>query len=440
MVILGLGSNIGDRYTHLRDAISQLKRLKSLEIQCISPVYESEALIPPETNAGDAWNVPFLNLAIKAKTNLTPEALLAALKSIEKILQRKETARWYPRNIDIDILAWDDLILSSEHLTIPHANLDQRPFALWPLLDVAPNWVHPEFQKPAAALAQPWGDQFSGNAPLKTKQINASIEEAKLVGILNITPDSFSDGGLCFNPENALLQAKKCVAEGASVLDIGAESTRPNATPITLEEEWQRLLPVIKLIKAELPAVNLSVDTYHPETAEKVLGLGIDFLNDVTGFQKTIMQQLAREADIPIIFMHSLTVPASKTVLIPEDKNPIEVVYHWAQLKIEAFLKQGFRLENLIFDVGIGFGNSPKQAIQLLRHIEVFHALGVKLYVGHSRKSFLNAITDKHCSDRDFETAVISGLLAKKQVHYLRVHNVALSQQAIRLNKHLLNQ
>ena len=350
-------------------------------------------------------------------------------------MRREKTARWYPRNIDIDILTWNDEIILEEHLTIPHAGLEERPFALWPLFDLTPDWVHPQLNRSARELVKHWGDKYSGNSPLKTRPVNADLEATQLVGIINVTPDSFSDGGLCFKPENALLQAKKCVEEGATILDVGAESTTYNAINITPKEEWERLLPILYLIKSNLPNTKISLDIRNPETAQKGLEFGIDFLNDVKGFQDPKMRSLAVDAGIPIVFMHSLTIPANKAILIPEDQNPVSLIYEWGERQIDAFLKAGMKLENLIFDVGIGFGNSPSQAIRLLKNIDVFHALGVKLYLGHSRKSFLNVLTDKHFSDRDFETAVISGILAKKNIHYLRVHNVAMSKRAIQLNQ-----
>lgn len=442
MVILGLGSNIGDRYQYLRTAITYLKKLPSVVVEKISPVYESEALIPPD--AQDtlidrraqyyAWDLPYLNLAMKISTSLSPVELIAELKTIEKNMDREQNARWYPRTIDIDILAWDDRIVSENHLKIPHVGLESRPFALWPLSDVAPDWVHPLLKKPVAELVKPWGDKFSGLAPLKTRQVNADIMPTQLVGVINVTPDSFSDGGLCFTPENAFLKARKCIEEGASVLDIGAESTRPNAKPLSPQEEWQRLLPVLSLIKMELPTAKISLDTRHPETAEKALKLGIQYLNDVSGFHSPRMRALALAAQIPLIFMHSLGIPADNKNVIPEDQDPVAVVFEWAQAQRDLFLKEGFQLENLIFDLGIGFGNTAEQAFKLLKNIDVFHTLGVKLYVGHSRKSFLNLVTQKGFANRDTETAIISGILAKKNIHFLRVHEVAVNKMALTIH------
>ena len=444
MVILGLGSNIGDRTEHLRTAIAYLKNIKAITIEKISPVYESEALIPPDhqgksldrTSQQYAWDLPYLNLAIKISTSLAPEQLIVELKTIEKRMEREHNARWYPRNMDIDILAWDNHTISTDKLTIPHVHLESRPFALWPLFDVAPDWVHPILKKSAAELVGHWGGKFSGQAPLKTRQVNADITPTQLVAAINVTPNSFSDGGFCFTPENALLKAKKCVEEGAAIVDIGAEATSPTGiAAISWQEEWQRLLPVLNLIKAELPQTKISIDTYHVKTAEKVLNLGIDYLNDVTGFRDPSMRALARAAQIPFVFMHSLSVPARRDLVIPEDHNPVTVIFDWAKQQIDLFLQEGFLLDNLIFDVGIGFGNTAAQAFTLLKHIEKFHELGVKLFVGHSRKSFLNLVTQNGFANRDNETAIITGMLAKKNVHFLRVHEIAMNKRALHISQ-----
>ena len=138
-IILGLGSNIGHRIAHLREALCQLEKISELQIEHYSPVYESDALLPDAAPAG--WDQPYLNMAVRCVSSLSPAALLAQLKAIEQAMGRSYYARWSPRIIDIDILAWGTLRLDSAALTIPHPELEKRPFALWPLLDVMPEWT-----------------------------------------------------------------------------------------------------------------------------------------------------------------------------------------------------------------------------------------------------------------------------------------------------------
>src|SRR3990167_2734641 len=167
MIVLVLGSNIGDRLHHLRKALQAIKAIPHLTVEQVSPVYHSEALLPD--NAPLDWDQPYLNVACRCDTTLEPLALLKQLKTIEWSIGRKpEIRHWGPRILDIDILAWDDRVIKSDLLTIPHENLLERPFALWPLADVAAFWRFPlagPFEnKMAAELVVSWGSRFSGDA------------------------------------------------------------------------------------------------------------------------------------------------------------------------------------------------------------------------------------------------------------------------------------
>ncbi|MCE3231963.1 MAG: folKP [Rickettsiaceae bacterium] len=242
----------------------------------------------------------------------------------------------------------------------------------------------------------------------------------KLVGILNITPDSFSDGGKFTQVSSALLQAEKLITDGAAVIDIGAESTRPNAIPINADEEWQRLeqiLPaIIKLCHQR--QVLASLDTRHAFTAEKAIDLGIDWINDVDGFNQSGMIDTVKNSHAHLVFMHSLGVPADKNKTLPSNIDVIQLVYQWAENKILQLQQAGIAKEHLIFDPGIGFGKTPLQSWQLINNIEAFQSLGVKILVGHSRKSFLGD------GDRDVATLAVSKELIVKKVDYLRVHEI----------------
>ena len=216
MLIIGLGSNSGDRLAHLPNALGLIKSLAEVEIKQLSPVYLSDALLLEQAPA--EWDLPFLNVALRCETTLEPFALLKKLQTIEKKLGRQSTSPpWSPRIIDIDLLAWGDTIINHEALTIPHAHLLNRPFALWPLADVAPFWCLPGQSKTAAQLVEKWGSRFTGHAPLHTKQIYQRIDTPQLVGIVNITPDSFSDGGKFLDAEKAWstgFRSRSCWSRG----------------------------------------------------------------------------------------------------------------------------------------------------------------------------------------------------------------------------------
>src|SRR3990167_8329185 len=157
MVILGLGSNVGDKLANLRFALHLIKKIPAFSVAHVSPVYLSDALLPD--NAPVTWDTPYLNLALLCETTLTPYALLHHVKEIEKKIGRAPEKVWGPRIIDIDILGWDALIQHDEKLHIPHEHLDERPFALWPLADVAPFWMDPLNNKTAAEIVTKWGSR-----------------------------------------------------------------------------------------------------------------------------------------------------------------------------------------------------------------------------------------------------------------------------------------
>lgn len=439
MLILGLGSNLGDRLQHLRNAIDELKQSSLITIKKISPIYLSDALLP--TDAPTHWNIPYLNIAVSCETSAPPEKVLAEIKQIEKKMGRREQKiHWGPRIIDIDILAYGDLIINTPELTIPHIGLQERPFALWPLADIAPFWIYPapglHQGKTAAEMVEPWGSRFSGHTFFGTKQILQRIESPQLVGIINVTPDSFSDGGECLKLENAIQQAIRLMQGGAEIIDIGAESTAPHATAIDAETEWKRLAPIliaIKEIQQTLPIQpKISIDTRHALTAERALALGVDWINDVSGLDSPDMQSLIAAAKVDCVVMHHLSLPERRDHILPRNQNPIPLVYEWGQRRIETLERVGIAREKIIFDPGIGFGKVAEQSLAILQNVQAFKSWDVRLLIGHSRKTFLSLLTALPFAERDLETAVISIPLAKMGVDYLRVHHVEMVSRALR--------
>jgi 2-amino-4-hydroxy-6-hydroxymethyldihydropteridine diphosphokinase/dihydropteroate synthase len=423
MIILGLGSNVDDRLSILRQALALIKKIPTLSVRQVSPVYVSNALMPEGAPA--AWDMPYLNCALRCEADLLPRQLLAQLKEIENTLGRKPLEKWAPRPVDIDILAWDDLVCADDILQIPHEQLQTRPFALWPLADVAPEW----------------GPRFNDAAPLRTRQIAQRIDTPQLVGILNITPNSFSDAEI-YTPENAAM--RQCVAlveGGAEILDIGAEATSPGAVPISSEEEWRRLQDILPEIIARKNSLHIppkiSVDTRHPETAKKALALGVDWINDVSGLSNPAMLDVIAMHHCDVVIMHELGLPADKRRVLPLEKNPLEAVYAWGEKTLAFLANAGIKRERIILDVGIGFGKNPQQSLALLRQIGAFKNLNTRIMVGHSRKSFLKQFTLKSPAERDVETLSISLYLAQQAVDYLRLHNVDMCARAFKVTQAL---
>ena len=440
MVILGLGSNLSDRLAHLRKAMHALQHIPGLRVLQTSPVYISDAMLPE--NASAHWNLPYLNLALRCEVACAPIELLEHIKKIELNMGRDiHSEHWSPREIDIDILAWDDLIFSNDKLSIPRSSMLERPFQLWPLADLAPTWVYPlsghAHGKTAAELVETWGSRFSGRAPFKTRQIYQRIDTPRLVGIVNVTPDSFSDGNLFLNSESALQQALALVRGGAEIIDIGAESTAPNATPLDAETEWSRLESVLNLLRENknhfLLPPKISVDTRHAIVAEKALQLGADWINDVTGLTDPAMQEVVAQSHAECVVMHHLSIPASRQQVLPRGTDPVKLIYEWGAKHLDQLEKAGIARSRMIFDPGIGFGKVPEHSLMLIKHIQQFAQLDVRLLVGHSRKSFFSLFTDKAFSERDVETMVASLFLARQGVDYLRLHDVEMCARGFRL-------
>lgn len=443
MVILGLGSNLGDRLAQLRHALLLIQKIPLLTVVRVSPLYISDPLLPE--NAPASWdNKPYLNLAIYCKTVLDPLDLLHHLKKIEIDVGRKPEKDWGPRIIDIDILAWDDRVLDHPKLTIPHECLPERPFALWPLSDLVPDWIYPvqgeHFGKTAAELVSVWGSRFSGDAPLHTRQIQQRIDTSELVGIINVTPDSFSDGGNSQEVSAAIQHAHQLVIDGATVLDLGAESTAPLAKPITQQEEWQRLEPILQKIMLEKTAMlippKISVDTRNIETAQKALALGVDWINDVSGLTNPDMCQLLAEQNTDVVVMHQLSFPANAKIVLKGD--PIKPIFEFAENCLKICDRYGIATNRIIFDVGIGFGKTPEQSLKLLQNIQQFQVFDLRLLMGHSRKSFLTLFTELKPAERDVETLTMSLYLSSQSVDYLRVHNVDACARAFKISTALV--
>lgn len=406
-IYLGLGSNLGNRHDNLRRALAALGEA-GIAVDRVSPVVESPALLP--TDAPADWNAPFLNLVAVCREAPGPERLLATLKRIEGDLGRADARHWAPRPIDIDILIYNDVTMSSAQLEIPHPGLVDRAFALTPLAHLSPGLVIPGTNGTAQAL----NARLSQRMPL-------------WMGILNLTPDSFSDGGRHASWTALEAAIDTMIANGVHYLDFGAESTRPGATSLTADEEWARLEPALTAVTAKLAddplRPRLSVDTYHAEVAAKAIALGIDAINDVSGLTQTEMIELATSSEAEFIAMHNLGLPADPGRTLATNRDAIDQLEAWLEARLEAWTGAGIDFDRLIFDPGVGFGKNPLQSLEILRGIERFGELPFRLLVGHSRKSFMRGLAGED-SRRDLFTIGASLSLCERGVDILRVHNV----------------
>lgn len=250
----------------------------------------------------------------------------------------------------------------------------------------------------------------------------------KIWGILNITPDSFSDGGKYFSIESSLKHAQGLIDLGADVIDIGAESTRPGAKVLSFEEEWGRLKDILPLIKEIKKNVLVSLDTTKGEIVKKAINY-IDIINDVSGFGDPAMLDIVRNSGLPAVLMHNLGVPADPSKTVSEELNIMEEIPKWFAKKLETL-----QITNLILDPGIGFGKTAAQSLEIIKNISALHKFNLPILVGHSRKSYMKLLD---IDDKDTATAIVSVHLAQKKVQHIRVHNVALNKQFLEIHDKL---
>lgn len=409
---IGAGSNLGDRSGFLLNALARLKQ--EAKVLSLAPLLENPPLLPE--SAPESWYRPFLNTVFKMNWSESPESLLALLKQIERESGRESVhERWAPRSLDLDILCSENGAgINTPQLKLPHESVLDRSFTLQPLAHL--------------------------NAQLRIHQ--TSVLEALrksphtspyLMGVLNCTPDSFSNSSLdtaAFH--NGLIEKFKTLLDSnVAVIDLGAESTRPGACAVSSELEIERLRAVLDYwvsVRMEYPWTSLSIDTRHATTARFALEHGVKILNDVSHLSDPEMKSVASGFD-QIVFMHSLTVPADKNIALSEQAPVTEQLVHWCENKLEDFKE--LPLEKLIFDPGIGFNKTPVQSLRILQNLDQFNKLPVRLLIGHSRKSFMNLWTKSDFSERDEETLGVSLALINNSIQILRVHNVEMHQRAL---------
>lgn len=259
--------------------------------------------------------------------------------------------------------------------------------------------------------------------------------DVRIMGILNVTPDSFSDGGHFADLDSAISQAEKLIADGADILDVGGESTRPFADAVNVEEELRRVIPVIKAVRNKYPTP-ISIDTTKAIVAREALKSGATIINDVSALRKDPeMMTLVRETSVPVIIMHMQGTPADMQVK-PTYENVIQEIIRFFRERINQITGEGIHRKRLILDPGIGFGKTLQHNLSILNHIDEFTSLELPMLLGHSRKRFLGDITGlPDEGERDLATAVVTALSAFKGIAMVRVHNVAATRQALQIAK-----
>ncbi len=253
-----------------------------------------------------------------------------------------------------------------------------------------------------------------------------------LVGILNVTPDSFSDGGDFLDSERAVVRAAAMLDEGAQIIDVGGESTRPGSDPVPPEEELGRVIPVIRGILEERPDAAISVDTYRARIAGAALEAGAAIVNDVTALRgDPELAKLVAEAGCPIILMHMQGEPKSMQ-RDPTYHDVVREVRDFLAGRAEHAIASGVDPENVILDPGIGFGKTLEHNLELLRRLNFLVDLGFPVLVGSSRKSFIGRLTGvQEARDRIFGTVATTVLAYERGASFFRVHDVRANKEAL---------
>ena len=366
---IGLGSNLGDRRANLQQAVSLLRQLPLTSLQRASFLYETEPQLLTQQPR-------FLNAAAAISTSLPPQELLSRLKLIEQQLGRpvgREAQRYGPRVLDLDILLYGDAQLQTASLSLPHPLLASRLFVLAPLADIVDaQHEHPTLRASIHSLR----DQLqltqaaASSSVCRVLALGSRLfphgERTLVMGIVNCTPDSFSDGSeqMATRPEAAVQQAERRLGEGADLLDIGGESTRPGAQPVPVEEELRRVLPVVRALHAAHPDVPLSIDTRNAQTAVEAVRAGAALVNDVSGgLHDQRMLQAVAELGVPYVCSHTRGSPQTMSEL-SEYGDVLQEVRAELTQRVQAALQAGVCSWNIIVDPGLGFAKTAQQNVR----------------------------------------------------------------------------
>lgn len=454
-VVIALGSNVGDRLHNFNEAL-QLMRKSGIHITRHSCLYETApAYVTDQPN--------FLNSAVRAVTQLGPHELLGALKKIEKEMGRTDGIRYGPRPIDLDILFYGKLRVSSEILTVPHERIWERPFVIAPLMDLLGSTIDSDtvacwhsFSMHSGGLFDAWeklgGETLTGKEGLKRvlpigKGLWDWSTKTSVMGILNLTPDSFSDGGKFQSVEAAISQVRSMISEGADMIDIGAQSTRPMASRISVQQELDRLIPVLEAVVGmpEAEGKIISVDTFYSEVAAEAVSKGAHIVNDVSaGLLDSNMLRVVAGLKVPYIAMHMRGDPSTM-------QNSENLKYDNVCKQVASELYSRVREAELIgipawrtiIDPGIGFSKNCNHNLDILMGLPNIQAeIGSEslamshapILIGPSRKKFLGEICSRTAgTERDPATVASVTAAVLGGANIVRVHNVRDNVDAVKV-------
>ena len=255
-------------------------------------------------------------------------------------------------------------------------------------------------------------------------------DEPIIMGVVNVTPDSFSDGGDCYSPVAAAAHGKRLLREGAQIIDVGGESTRPNADVVSIEEEIKRVVPVIRALKKSSAPI-ISIDTRNAETMRAAIDAGANFINDISGLLNDEQSaSVVAESGLPVCIMHMQGVPQTMQDR-PHYKNVLDDVMAFFEERLNFCESQGISSDKVILDTGIGFGKTLEHNLSLIKNLKEFHRFGCPLLLGVSRKSFIGAISGEEEPKNRLAGSLATAIYALEAgVQIFRVHDVKETRQA----------
>lgn len=480
---IAFGSNMGDPVANITRALSLLDQ--KVTVVATSSLYISKPMYHLD-------QADFYNGAIKIEfDNLSPHELLAVLKQIEyNDIKRVKDFDNGPRSIDLDIILYDEISINTADLTVPHKSMLERTFVLQPLCElVAPDFVHPVSAEPihhhlTQLIASQPHDAVQQSAdllqavpvprwkhPLVFDQLH-NHHATKIMGILNVTPDSFSDGGRHSSLNDIVAQARKLAHDGATIIDIGGVSTRPGAKDVSVETELSRVLPVVQALRRDddLDTVLLSIDTYRADVADACLAAGADIINDISmGLYDEAMFGVVAKHGCPYIVNHTRGTPETMSLLTQYGPNPddsttelvvdavtgvrpagttdvdnlVNGISRELAAQILKAYTHGVRKWQLIVDPGIGFAKTVQQNLDIIKHASRFKTYavssnntylsfnGMATLMGPSRKGFLGTITGEPvAANRTISTAAAVVACIEQNADIVRVHDVPAMKEA----------
>lgn len=280
-------------------------------------------------------------------------------------------------------------------------------------------------------LLQPFGLKDLGILIEENLASKESVK-TKIMGILNVTPDSFSDGGKYFDVEDAVIHLNELINDGADIIDIGAETTKPGSKEVSADEQLKRIIPVLNYINKNKIPVPISIDTRNSQVADVCAGLGVSIINDVSGldFDKHMADVVVKHG-LKIIIQHCQGLPENMQNN-PHYDNLMDDIFKSLKNKIDYAISKGIKKENIIIDAGIGFGKTGEQNFEILNRWKEFQTLGCPILLGVSRKSLLN-MPQASNEEKDLYTLALNSILIRENIDYIRVHNVKIHKNFLEM-------